>query len=75
LFVVAACLLVVPACLLLIRFCSLFIVQTCLLLSRFCCCCGISCSRINLGVVVPNLTPVGHPMGDRLDSKVDSGST
>jgi hypothetical protein len=39
LFVVAAC---------------LFVIAACLLLIRFCCCCGISCSRVNLGVVVRN---------------------
>jgi hypothetical protein len=47
----------------------------CSLLRIVCCwfdfvrCCGISRRRVNLGVVVRNPTPVGHPKGDRLLSK------
>jgi hypothetical protein len=85
LFIVGAYLLLIRFCSLLQHFCYgfgsvhcwgisvvnpiLFVVQACLLLIRFCCCCNISCNRVNLGVVMRNLTPVGHPMGDRLDSK------
>jgi hypothetical protein len=47
----------------------LLLVATCLLLIRFCFCCGISRCRFNLGLVLRNPTPVGHPMGDRLVSK------